>query len=382
MKAKDILSLIPDKLFDDLSATTDVDYKVKKLNGRVVFTLLMYSLLTQREPTLRVIEQVFNSFKFKRLAGLDDEQSVRHSSISERITNIDYRYFEAIYRHCVSHYKSNLPKSSKLIRFDSTLVSLSCKLIDIGFRSGGCQEKVKQLKFTVGYSDVPEIANFYHEPRFNSENVALFDTIMEHDTEVGQIILVDGGLQARNAFDAMTDNGKLFITKTVPKYASKPYQEHEIPVSSRTDIKIIKDHTVWLFNRRPKRSKHPYRIIHALVKNQTEEIAFLTNNHELKAIEVADLYQKRWDIEVFFKFLKHELNLKHFLNRSINGIQVILYTILTLSVLVYQYKKANNLGSKVAKLRLAFEFEEELIKHIVILSGGDPNKINPKEHFF
>ena len=358
MKAKDILSLIPDKLFDDLSATTDVDYKVKKLNGRVVFTLLMYSLLTQREPTLRVIEQVFNSFKFKRLAGLDDEQSVRHSSISERITNIDYRYFEAIYRHCVSHYKSNLPKSSKLIRFDSTLVSLSCKLIDIGFRSGGCQEKVKQLKFTVGYSDVPEIANFYHEPRFNSENVALFDTIMEHDTEVGQIILVDGGLQARNAFDAMTDNGKLFITKTVPKYASKPYQEHEIPVSSRTDIKIIKDHTVWLFNRRPKRSKHPYRIIHALVKNQTEEIAFLTNNHELKAIEVADLYQKRWDIEVFFKFLKHELNLKHFLNRSINGIQVILYTILTLSVLVYQYKKANNLGSKVAKLRLAFEFEE------------------------
>lgn len=381
LKAKDILNLIPDSLFKELSATTSVDYKVKKLNGRVLFSLLLYSLLSQKDTSLRVLEQVFNSFKFKSIVGIDRHETVRFSSISERITNVDFKYFKAIFEHCVSLYIASITKPSNVVRFDSTLVSLSSKILHIGFRSGGQQEQVRQLKFTVAYSDIPEIANFYHTPTFNSENIALLDTIMDHKTLDGQTIVVDAGLQSRNAYDKITDNGKVFITRITPKYRHELEKEHGLPQKGG-GVKIIRDHSVWLFNRQHQKSKHSYRIVHALVKNESKELAFLTNNRELSAHQIADIYRKRWDIEVFFKFLKQELNLKHLINRSENGVQVVLYTIMTLSVLLQIYRINNKLGGKIAKLRFTFELEEELIKHIVILSGGDPSKMNPREHFF
>ena len=88
--------------------------------------------------------------------------------------------------------------------------------------------------------------------------------------------------------------------------------------------------------------------------------------------QLADWYKQRWDIEVFFRFLKQELNVSHLVSLNRNGIQVILYMTLIVAMMVLIYKKANNVGYKTAKRRFALEVRDLAIALIVIQCGGDP----------
>jgi IS4 transposase len=68
-------------------------------------------------------------------------------------------------------------------------------------------------------------------------------------------------------------------------------------------------------------------------------------------MEIAEIYRQRWDIEVFFRYLKQNLNLKHIVSRNENAIKVMLYMTLILSILIIVYKKKNKISSyKIAKL--------------------------------
>lgn len=386
MTAKEILDHLPDGLFKRLSAETNVDFKVKKLSGKTVFTLLLYSLLSERDVSLRVMEKIFSSYKFKTLADLDPHQGISFSSLSERITNIDSTYFKMIFNTCVELGLNALNKKKiagyEVVKFDSTLVSLSSKLISIGFRSGGQQEKVKQLKFTVGYSNQPEIVKFFHEPTYNSENKALGEVIKEFKGKKDEIIVVDAGLQSRDAYDAIDSQEKMFITPIKTTYKYKLVKENAIPEKQKDGVQIEYDRIVTLFNRR-QRPSHEYRVVKCHIEEKEADFVFLTNEKALSAFDIALIYKQRWEIEVFFKNMKQHLNFKHIINRSINGIKVILYTKMALAILIGLYKQKNKIkGFKEAKICFKLELEEALIKEIIKISGGNPDTFNPKTHFF
>lgn len=102
----------------------------------------------------------------------------------------------------------------------------------------------------------------------------------------------------------------------------------------------------------------------------------MTNIADLSAYEIAAIYKQRWDIEPFFKFLKQHLNLTLLVARNINGIRVMIYMTLILAMLLIVYKKLNNIsGYKIAKFRFELELDEETMKQVAILCGGDPDKI-------
>jgi IS4 transposase len=103
-----------------------------------------------------------------------------------------------------------------------------------------------------------------------------------------------------------------------------------------------------------------------------KEYWFLTNDFKLTAKEIAQAYRRRWDIEVFFRFLKQELNASHLVSLNKNGIQVILYMTLIAAMMVLIYKKANNIGYKTAKRRFTMEIRDLTIAMIVVQCGGDP----------
>ena len=87
------------------------------------------------------------------------------------------------------------------------------------------------------------------------------------------------------------------------------------------------------------------------------------------------MVKERWEIEVFFKFIKQHLNASHLVSRSENGIKVIIYMTMITAVLLLAYKKINRMsGYKIMKLKFETELETDIIKEIVILCGGDPNK--------
>ena len=86
------------------------------------------------------------------------------------------------------------------------------------------------------------------------------------------------------------------------------------------------------------------RLIKALNKDK-QELLFLTNINYLSAQDVAESYKKRWEIEVFFKFIKQNLQIKHFISHNKNGIMVYIYCILIAAILFTIFKITNNLNS-------------------------------------
>ena len=90
---------------------------------------------------------------------------------------------------------------------------------------------------------------------------------------------------------------------------------------------------------------------------------------------LAEWYRRRWEIEVFFKFIKQHLSASHLVSRSENGIKVMIYMTLIVAALIIVYKKLNGIGSyKIARLRFEIELENDIIQTIVTLCGGDPQK--------
>lgn len=93
-----------------------------------------------------------------------------------------------------------------------------------------------------------------------------------------------------------------------------------------------------------------------VIKNEKtdKEFWFLTNEFELSPKEVAGYYRKRWDVEVFFRFLKQELNLSHLVSLNKNGVEVMVYMTMIAAMFLLIYKKTNNLGYKTAKRRICY----------------------------
>lgn len=381
MDVSKILSLLPESLLTELADDTAVNRYSKKLQGELVFKLLLQCILSHKDNSLRTMESAYESIGFNILNAGRKKQQIRYSSISERLSTINPVYFEKIYHCCLEIYGELLhEKTPSIIRFDSTIVALSSKLLKVGYHlKGGDADHMRQLKFTIGYSDLPIVAKFYSEQNFNSENVALRETILSFEPDKNKGIHVfDRGLNSRKTYDTLTEKKIPFVTRANTNSKIKEVTGNSIikPIETST-LLIIRDTVVYMFSEGSKIAKHPIRFIKCVQKSTNEQICFVSNIYDLSAESITTLYRQRWDIEVFFKFLKQELNFSHLINRSENGIRVMLYATLIAATLLLVYKKKNNLnGYKIMKLKFVQELEKELVKNFVKMCGGDPKKVD------
>lgn len=374
-----LLSFIPDNELEAFAIHTQVDKYAKKLQGELLFKLLFYCIVTEKDNSLRGMQSALESSLFRAISPEDSNLSVAHSSISERLNSIRYEYFEKIFTHCVKEYKASLDDvQNEIVRFDSTIVSLSSKLLNIGYNlKGGDAEKHRLLKFTIGYSDVPDCICFYTAQTYNSENVALKETIILNQQDAPQSISVfDRGITSRANYDILTDNGVVYVSRIDPNAKRTIHTDNTLKSKIETEtLTILSDSWVYLYTTQKKRSKHPVRIITGIKKADGERISFITNIKKMKVKEIAEIYKSRWQIEVFFKFIKQHLNFSHLLNRSENGIKVVMYVTMITAILLTHYKKINKLkGYKIVKRKFAQDLERDIIYNIVLLCGGNARK--------
>jgi hypothetical protein len=393
-----LLALLPAELLWELAIETKVDRYAKKLQGEVLFRLLLYCLITTKESSLRSIASAYESSLFGALNTTYGKGTVRYNSISERLSTINADYFKKLFEHCVSAYKDTIgtTDTERLLRFDSTVVSLSGKLLDIGYSlKGSTSDHLRLLKFTIGLGNIPEAASFYSEAQYNSENIALKKTILqthrqtdnnkEEEEGPAEIKVFDRGITSRATYDVLTGQGIAFVSRINAGAAHTALSQNRLGEPIIVDgLCISEDIDVALFGNQGKlKTKSYLRCIKAKVvkegKAHGKELWFVTNigAQHLSAVQVAQVYKRRWDIEVFFKFLKSHLNFSHLLSRSENGVGVMMYVTLIAAILVMAYKKlTGQRGFKLAKQRLAQELETEILKTIIILCGGNPELLH------
>jgi hypothetical protein len=103
-----LLGVIPESLLANLSKTTKVDHYAKVLHGKKLFYLLMYGILENEKLSQRTLEDTFNDSVFKLLFNLDEEEKVRRSSISERLSKINPDFLSRFMNASTNSFRSHI----------------------------------------------------------------------------------------------------------------------------------------------------------------------------------------------------------------------------------------------------------------------------------
>ena len=391
---KQVLDFIPEALLSHLSATTKVDYYSKVLHGKKMFYLLLFCIFDNEKLSQRTLEDTFNSSGFKALFGLGEEEKVRRSSISERLSKIDPNYFKEIYEQMYGRFSELYSKTEiekyNLIRVDSTIVADACAKL----KEGIDQKSGKKLvKFSFSFDGIlPSGVEVFTGQKYSSEEAALPEAILKQvkkEEHHENIYVIDRGLQSTRVMKDFDEKSVKFIIRSKE---NRKFEEIESFLDGKKsqkwdDWEVMKDSKVKLYTGKPVLNKRGnihhreekvetcFRLVVIKNEKKDKEFWFLTNEFELSAKEIADYYRKRWDIEVFFRFLKQELNLSHLVSMNKNGIEVMVYMTMIASMLLLIYKKANALGYKTAKRRIAMELRDMITEILIIFAGGDPGKV-------
>lgn len=381
IKVSEIIQLIPDHLFAGLSEHTKVDYQVKKLYGRNVFYLLLYGLLKSERLGLRSLEDFYNSSSFKILFDIPEDNQTKYNSLSSRLATMNVEFFkksyELIYEQFSELYDDLESHKYKITRVDSTMVCDTATKLEKGISVGSKKNGKKQLKYTVCLTNLlPSSVELFNEQSHISENLTIPKAILRViDKRQDNVFAFDRGVSSREIFCKLDDSDCVFVTRLKKDARYVPL----MPFSTTKGLKVgnlsvISDQMVNLYKSGDNVIEHPFRLL--ITENeQGKRFLFLTNKLDIKAKDIIYIYKKRWDIEVFFRFIKQELNFTHFISVSENGIKIILYMTLILAMLILIYKKINEVGYKTAKRRFNIELGDLLMAVVVQHCGGDPKLV-------
>lgn len=379
MTVNEILKLIPEQTFRDLAVETKVDSQVKKLSGELMFKLILFSMLRSNKLSLRVMETYLQSANFKSFTGYDVLDG-KYNSLRDRICTINCDYFEQLFNTIFGIYNKCLKEEKALSKADSTYVALASKLFSIGMENGTSDKKF--VKYSVNIKgSLPSKVKVHTAQSHVSEDLALRELIDEDDQHKENIVVFDRGLQSRHYFEKFTVEKKLFVGRTKPNVRCREKSNNILPPKpNNSTVTLTSDTTGNLINQDEKPTQAQYRVIKGTIDSNGDAICFITNILDEDPYQIAAWYKQRWEIEVFFKFIKQHLNAKHLVSRSPNGIKVMLYMTMILATLIIVYKKLNKIGSyKIARLKFELELDNDAIRNIVMMCGGDPDKA---PHFF
>lgn len=384
-----LLDLLPEDLLTQASEASEVDFQVKRLKGRLMVLLLMQAILQSKDDSLRSLESLYNSRFFERYSGKGGHQT-RHSSLADRLATIKLDFFKAVYAGFVEGvsktYGRRLEKEwGWLRRFDSTLVALSAHLCKIGMRVGDKPKEGPgrvQIKFTVGLQGlIPTSARVFCDQGHLSEEVALSEAIESAGISEDEVAVFDRGLKSRKTLKNFTEQGIFFVTRlSAPRY-QVVRQHKKIEGRQHGQLRFVSDQIVHLYRSGDGSviEEVEYRLIVAVCqqgKNAGQTFFFLTNIMDLTAFEIADIYHKRWDIEVFFRFLKQEIGLGHLMAKNANGISAVFYARLLVATMLSLFLWLNNRkNARIAKREFQDQLLEEQFRLRAILAGADPEKL-------
>lgn len=154
----------------------------------------------------------------------------------------------------------------------------------------------------------------------------------------------------------------VFVTRIKINTVYETIQEIELPQVDDQDI--LKDEIIKLSGQKAKDcgiDQHHLRLVHVYKPDENKVIEIITNQLEWKARTIADLYKKRWDIELFFKAIKQNLQIKTFIGTSENAVKSQIYIAL-ISYLILELirrttkKKVQSFSNFVEKIRICLPF--------------------------
>ncbi|MCK9268702.1 MAG: IS4 family transposase [Alkaliphilus sp.] len=263
-------------------------------------------------------------------------KGVSLASLSNYNNNIDFNVFIPVMQDIINRAMAHITVSERIKKLgsikliDSSTVSMALTYFKWAeFRSTKAGIKLN-AKFDLG-KGIPETIIISNA---KTHDIGKLDNLTR-DTDC--IYVFDKGYVDYKKFDILTNQNKKFVTRLKNNAVISDIEELEISYSEEplldADTQITSDKIVYLGNQYINRTKERYRIVN-ITDSKGKELIFVTNIFDLTSEEIAWLYKKRWEIELFFKWIKQNLKIKKFIGHSLNAVMIqIITAIITFIIL-------------------------------------------------
>ena len=361
---RQIIDLVPRWMIESCAKKHKSDKGCSKYKTYDQFVALTYGQLNKCYTLNDISTGIGVSETFIGDLGLN--QSPARSTMSDGNKKRDWKVFESLYYKLLHHYERVLKSKSersvikeikdqtiKLI--DSTTISLCLSMFDWAkFRTakGG-------LKIHTSWDDnlqIPDLINITeaktHDRYGIGQLVFSKGTIVVEDRGYFDFTLMLTRIRAEN----------IFVTRIKTNTLYQTLQELDLPDDEDQDI--IKDEIIMSSSTKAVEigiSQEKLRLVHVYKEDENKVIEIITNNLEWSARTIADLYKKRWDIELFFKAMKQNLQIKTFLGTSENAVKSQIYVALISYLLIELVnrtiaKKTKSFSNLVEKIRICLVY--------------------------
>ena len=380
----ELLELIGTQVFENIIEELHADKWVIKFKTLTVFKLIVYNLLESERHSLRVMSENYSSPIFQAMLG-DENATMSYTAIRSRLINVKQAFFKQAFEHTGAVLNANYTNKEQsryhIKRYDSTMIATFSHLLS-GMKVGNTSKGKTQVKLTTELAGSFDVRmTFFKDQPHLSEETALAEVIEKATHSKKDLIVFDRGLKDRQKFVRFDSQSLCFVTRLTDNPRFVVISQHsDVSMIEDDNLIFIQDSIVYLFGNANKKVEHPFRLIEMQRKSDNQTIFLLTNvtltepqkDNEgddmlfLTTQQVAQVYKNRWDIEVLFKFLKQEMNLKHFVCNETNAIQVMIYCTLIVAMLLLVYKKLNNIKSyKIAKIRFFNELQAAILLEMI-----------------
>ena len=330
-----IMSMLPKYQFDKCVQRYKGDYKTQKFNCWSQFLCMSFAQLTYRE-SLRDIEACLNAIGSK-LYHLGFKHRISRSTLAYANETTDWRIY-ADFAQILIHKALTLYKNDSDLAIDlkNTVYALDSTTIDLClsmFPWAKFRKKKSAIKMHTLLDIKCSIPTCIYITEAKLHDVNILDTVA---LEPGAFYLVDRGY---------TDFARLFYIKEHLCYfvirAKKNFSFDRI-YSQKVDesTPIVCDQVIKLKGHYAKQDyPDKLRRIKIFDSENSSYIVLLSNNFDLQASLISELYRNRWKIELFFKWIKQHLRIKSFFGTSINAVKSQIWISVCIYVLVAIIKK-------------------------------------------
>jgi hypothetical protein len=332
-----VMEFAPWHTFRRLVAKYKGNFNVRTFTCLDQFLCMAFAQLTYRE-SLRDMEACLRAQPAK-LYHLGFRGKISRSALADANESRDWRIYcefaQALIRIARPLYANEaigIDLSETVYALDSTTIDLCLSLFPwAGFRKTKAAVKLHTLLDVRG-----GIPSFIHitDGRFHDVNV--LDLLI---TEPGTFYLMDRAYLDFDRLYTLHQTGSFFITRA--KSNTQLRRLYSRPVDRATGVICdqIVEFTVFYSQK-----DYPERLRRIRYRDdEGRRLIFLTNNMALPAITICDLYRLRWQVELFFKWIKQHLRIKRFFGTSDNAVKTQVWIAVSVYVLVAIIRKRLNL---------------------------------------
>jgi Domain of unknown function (DUF4372)/Transposase DDE domain len=310
------------------------DYRCRSLSCRDQFLAMAFAQLTYRE-SLRDIETCLRSISGK-LYHMGFRSTIARSTLADANESRDWRIYAdfaqtliAIARPLYAHDPIGVELNQTLYALDSTTIDLCLSLFPWAkFRKHKAAVKMHTLLDLHG-----NIPTFIRITDGKTSDVNILDEFLP---EAGAFYVMDRGYVDFERLFVFQLCLAFFVVRTKENVLLQRRYSH--PVDKSTGVRS--DHTVILTTiESTKAYPDPLRRVSYLDLDTKKRLKFLTNNFLLPAVTIAQIYKCRWEVELFFKWIKMHLRIKAFYGTSENAVKTQIWIAVSIYVLVAIVRK-------------------------------------------